>query len=71
MNAMKSKNLKIGDTIIVYRKKGDIIRKGPRNIKYGSDIMEIIGMNGYLLHLDSTSVRKSSIWCSWDFNPDN
>jgi hypothetical protein len=68
MNAMKSKDLKIGDTIIVYRKKGD---KGPRNIKNGSDIMEIIGMNGYVFILDTTSVRKSSIWCSWDFNPDN
>tara|TARA_R110000850_G_scaffold179005_1_gene304813 strand:+ start:449 stop:763 length:315 start_codon:yes stop_codon:yes gene_type:complete len=65
-------NLKIGDTIMVYRKGGNYVSKGPRNIKNGYDPMDIVRftkteiqvccLNGWGLY----RLKKDSFTTSWD-----
>ena len=63
-------NLKIGDTIMVHRKQGKYIRKGSRNIKYGSDEWTITGFTKTQIRVNHyyeyANVALDSFTISWD-----
>ena len=65
-------NLKIGDTIIVFRKQGNAVRKGPRNYKNGSDEWTITGFSKTQIQVccingwSSFRVKKDSFSTTWD-----
>ena len=63
-------NLKIGDTIIVFRKAGGAWRKGPRNIKNGSDEWTITGFTKTQIranrYYEYANVARDSFTISWD-----
>ena len=63
-------NLKIGDTIIVFRKQGNYVRKGPRNYKNGSDEWTITGFTKTQILVDmgfgTFRVKKDSFSTTWD-----
>jgi hypothetical protein len=63
-------NLKIGDTIIVFRKAGGAWRRGPRNIKNGSDEWTITGFTKTQIranrYYEYANVARDSFTISWD-----
>ena len=64
-------NLKIGDTIIVFRKQGNAVRKGPRNYKNGSDEWTITGFTKTQIranrYYEYANVALDSYSSTWEF----